>query len=158
MRNGAYGLNVSVNRHASTSNIVLIFFSQLPGVVLHELAHLVVGIIFRANPRGFSLIPKRNSLNNSWTLGSVTFGRVTAFNAVPIALAPLGLLPFSYLIYRNWFIWLVPTFSNVLLLYATLFLLIYNSLPSYQDIRVACNWGSVLLYGSIAGAVVWYFS
>jgi len=145
-----------LNRYARTSNIVVIFFSQLPGVVLHELTHLAAGIMFRANPRGFSLIPKRNHLDSSWTLGSVTFDRVTAFNAVPIALAPLGLIPFSYFIYRSWFIWLAPTFSNVLMLYATVFLLIYNSIPSYQDIRVACNWGSILLYGGIAGAVMWY--
>jgi hypothetical protein len=146
-----------LNRIAGSSNILVVWITRLPGVFLHELAHLLTGFLFRAEPSGFSLIPRRRG-NGRWTLGSVTFRRVTAFNAVPIALAPMGLLPGAYYVYRYWFHWLPVTLANTLLLYTALFLLACNALPSRQDVRVACNWKSVLLYGSVSGVAgyVWF--
>ncbi len=143
-----------LNKSARNSNIIVVCITQLPGVTLHELAHFLIGILFRADPTSFNLIPERRS-DGRWTLGSVAFRRVTGFNAVPIAFAPLSLIPLAYFSYRYWFSWLPLTFTNTLLLYATLFLLIYNALPSRQDVRVACNWRSVLLYGSVGG-LIWY--
>ena len=145
-----------LGRSAGSANILLVCLARLPGVVLHELAHLLTGILLRAEPAGFSLIPQRRG-NGRWTLGSVTFRRVTAFNAVPIAFAPLGLVPLAYYVYLSWFDWLPVTLSNTLLLYAAVFLPVCNALPSRQDARVACNWKSVLLYGSVsvAAGYVW---
>lgn len=143
-----------LNRTARASGILLVFITRLPGVVLHELAHLLAGILLRAEPGSFNLIPERRC-DGRWTLGSVAFRRVNAFNAVPIAFAPLGLLPLAYCVYRYWFTWLPVTLANVLLLYAALFLLVCNALPSRQDVRVACNWKSVLLYGSVSGLVLY---
>lgn len=143
-----------LNRIARSANICVVCITRLPGVVLHELAHLLTGILFRADPASFNLIPQRRS-DGRWTLGSVAFRRVTAFNAVPIAFAPLGLLPLAYYGYRHWFNWLPATLANTLFLYAALFLLAYNALPSRQDVRVACNWKSILLYGSV-GVVIGY--
>jgi hypothetical protein len=140
------------DKSVRTSNIIVICITQLPGVVLHELAHLLTGILFQADPCNFNLIPERRC-DGRWALGSVAFRRVTAFNAVPIALAPLGLVPIAYYIYRHWFNWLPLTLANTLLLYATVFLLIYNAPPSRQDVRVACNWKCILLYGSVSGVV-----
>lgn len=143
-----------LNRIARSSNIIVVCITQLPGVALHELAHLLTGILFRAEPDSFNLLPKR-CYDGRWTLGSVVFRRVTAFNAVPIAFAPLGLIPFAYYIYRFWYRWLTVSFANTLLLYTALFLLVYNALPSMQDLRVACNWKSVLLYGGLGGAAAY---
>jgi hypothetical protein len=146
-----------LNRSTRSANILVVCIIRLPGVVLHELAHLLTGILLRAQPAGFSLIPQRRG-DGRWTLGSVAFRRVTAFNAVPIAFAPLGLVPLAYYAYRCWFDWLPVTFANTLFLYAAVFLLVCNALPSRQDLRVACNWKSVLLYGSISGVAgyVWF--
>jgi len=141
-----------LNRSARSSNILVVCITQLPGVVLHELAHLLTGILLRAEPGSFSLIPERRG-DGRWTLGSVAFRRVTAFNAVPIAFAPIGLVPLAYYVYRYWFNWLPVTLANTLFLYSAVFLLLYNALPSRQDVRVACNWKSVLLYGSVSGVV-----
>ncbi len=143
-----------LNRSARSAHILVVCLTRLPGVFLHELAHLLTGLLLRAEPAGFSLIPQRRG-DNSWTLGSVVFRRVTALNAVPIAFAPLGLLPLAYYLYRCWFDWLPMTLPNTLLLYTVVFLLVCNSLPSGQDVRVACNWKSLLLYGSVCGAA-WY--
>jgi len=144
-------------RSAGSANILVVCLTRLPGVVLHELAHLLTGILLRAQPAGFSLIPQRRG-NGRWTLGSVAFRRVTAFNAVPIAFAPLGLVPLAYYLYRHWFGWLPVTLENTLFFYIAVFLLVCNALPSRQDVRIACNWKSVLLYGSVSGAAgyVWF--
>jgi hypothetical protein len=141
-------------RMARSGGIVAIALVRLPGVILHELAHLLAGTLLRAGPAGFSLVPRHRG-NGRWTLGSVSFRRVTAVNAVPVALAPLGLLPLALLLGRHWFAWFPPTLTTTLLLYATACLLAGNALPSRQDLRVAANWRSLLLYGSLGGAV-WY--
>jgi hypothetical protein len=125
---------------------------RLPGVFLHELAHLLAGVLLGAEPHGFSLIPGRNRRGSGWILGSVTFGRITAFNAVPVALAPLGLLPLAYGVWRCWFGWFPATLPGTMYLYAVLFVIVTNALPSRQDLRVACRWRSLLLYGVIAAA------
>jgi hypothetical protein len=88
----------------------------------------------------------------------VAFRRVTAINAVPISLAPLGLIPLALCLWQFWFDWFSFTLADTLLLYITVFLLVGNALPSRQDIRVACNWKSLLLYGSTGGLLgyVWF--
>lgn len=142
-----------VHRLARGAGIVAVCLVRLPGVVLHELAHLAVGILLRAGPSGFSLVPRRRG--SGWALGSVSFRRVTAVNAVPIAFAPLGLIPLAWLLWRHWFAWLPATLANTLVLYAAVCLLVGNALPSRQDLRVAANWRSLLLYGSV-GVGSWY--
>lgn len=127
---------------------------NLTGVILHETAHLLVGLLLRAEPTGFSVIPRREG--NRWRLGSVSFRRVNSLNAVPVALAPLGLVAVAYWFSLNWFRWYAPTFPLTLALYAVVFILTYNALPSSQDLRVACRWTSVLLYTSVAAAFAWY--
>jgi len=141
-----------INRRSRSAHITVVCLTRLPGVILHELAHFLVGTLLQAEPTRFNLIPERR-YDGRWTLGSVAFRRVTAFNAVPIAFAPLGLLPIAYWLYRSWFNWLSTSLSHALFLYATLFLLVANALPSRQDVRVAGNWKSILLYGSVSGFI-----
>lgn len=142
-------------RQSRAAPILVICLTRLPGVILHELAHLLAGILFRAQPESFNLMPQRRG-DGRWTLGSVVFRRVTALNAVPIALAPLALVPLACLLYFFWFDWLAVSLVNTLLLYVVMYLLTANALPSSQDLRVAANWRSLLLYGGL-GALLWYF-
>jgi hypothetical protein len=93
-----------VNRRTQSSGILLLALWNLAGVILHELAHLVIGILLRARPTNISLIPRRRG--NSWQLGSVSFTRMTAFNTVPISLAPLLLAGLAWLVAYNWYQWL----------------------------------------------------
>lgn len=134
----------AVNRWASSSGIAILALWNLAGVILHELSHLVAGILFRARPTGISLLPRRNG--DHWQLGAVRFSRVTALNAVPIALAPLALAGIAYLVAQSWFSWAASSWGSTLGLYAVVFVLLYNALPSRQDLRVAANWRSILLY------------
>jgi hypothetical protein len=146
-----------LNQSARSANIIIVCITQLPGVVLHELAHFLMGVLLRADPSSFNIIPQRR-FDGRWTLGSVAFSRVTAFNAVPIAFAPLGLGPLAFYVYQSWFDWLPLTLVNTLFLYATIFLLIYNALPSRQDFMIAFNWKSILLYGSVGGVVGYFWN
>jgi hypothetical protein len=143
-----FALLVVISRRAQGSGKLLVALWNLTGVLLHELSHLTVGILLRAKPTGFSLIPRR--VGNHWQLGSVSFSHINAFNAVPIAVAPLLLLGIAYLAAMNWSFWFAPSFASTLGLYGTIFVLSYNALPSRQDLRVACNWRSLLLYAPIA--------
>ena len=147
-----------IRRWASRTNIIMVFLSGWPGVVLHELCHLIIGLLFNARPSRLSLIPERNDREGSWTLGSVEFRRITALNAVPIALAPLLLVVFAYCLFRYWrYFFPLQSMLNTLGLYGVMFVLVYNSVPSRQDIRVACNWRSLLLYGAICFALLLAF-
>lgn len=145
---------VFIRRWVASRHIILVCLFCLPGVVLHELCHLAAGILFRAAPTGFNLIPERSA--DGWTLGSVEFGRVTAFNAVPIAFAPLALLFLAYETFLHWRVFFpYPTLLSTLGLYATVFVLAYESLPSIQDLRVATNWRSMALYAPLITGLLW---
>jgi hypothetical protein len=60
----------------------------LPATFLHELAHLVLGLMLGAKPSSFSLWPKRVGVA-AWRLGAVGFIGLTRWNSGAIALAPL---------------------------------------------------------------------
>jgi hypothetical protein len=138
------------NSRSRSAGILVIALWNLPGVILHEFAHLLVGFIFCAGPRNISFIPRR--AGNGWRLGCAGFSRINAFNAVPVALAPLGLTLIAWLLARNWFHWFRPSLCSTLTFYLTLFILLYSSLPSRRDIMVACNLKSVILYTLLLAA------
>ena len=140
-------------RRSRSSGIFVITLWNLPGVFLHESAHLLTGVIFCAGPTNISLLPRRTG--NGWRLGSAGFSRINAVNAVPVALAPLGLALIALLLARYWYHWVRPSLGSTLALYFALFILLYNALPSRQDLRVACNLKSVMLYTLVPAAVFW---
>jgi len=144
-------LLAALHRRSRRSGIFVLALWNLAGVILHELAHLLVGGVLGGEPTGISLIPRREGAR--WRLGSVTFARITAVNAVPVALAPLGLAGVAWLVAKHWFAWFRPSLPATLALYAACFVLLYNALPSRQDLRIAMNWRSLLLYASLAALV-----
>jgi len=108
------------------------FLYILPGTILHELSHFVVGLLFLANPNFFSLVPKKEG--DSWTLGSVSFSNTKFFNAIPVALAPILLIFFAFITYKNS---LTLSIFEQLLSGFLIFQLINSSIPSSQDFNVA---------------------
>jgi len=114
------------------------FLYILPGTIFHELSHFIFGMLFFASPVNFSLIPKKNE--NGWTLGSVSFKNINFFNAVPISMAPLILVPLSYSLYQD----------NNLLIAFIIYECLFSSIPSSQDINVAkSNIAGIILYIAI---------
>ena len=63
-----------------------------PGTFAHEMAHLLVGILFRAKPVGVSLWPRRILGTNHFILGHVAFANLNWWKKLPVATAPLLLL------------------------------------------------------------------
>jgi len=60
----------------------------LPGTLVHELLHLVVGAVLNARPVSLSLWPRQVG-GGQWIVGSVGFSNVRWYNAVFVGLAPL---------------------------------------------------------------------
>lgn len=137
-----------IDRKSRRGGIVIIFLWNLIGVFLHELAHFLVGTVLFAKPSGISLIPRRQ--DGGVRLGSVSFRGLNAFNSLPVGLAPLGLIVVAYHVFQNWSRWFAPTLLSTLGIYVTSFVLIYNALPSRQDLKIALGWKSILLYGAVA--------
>ena len=126
----------------------------LPGTVLHELAHLIVAAVTGGRPVGFSIIPHRD--RGGWLLGSVTISRPGPISALPSALAPLALNAVAYYLYRGWGGWFPMDLPHTLAMYAAVYLFAYSSIPSGQDLRVACSSpAGVLLYSCLGGGA-WF--
>lgn len=109
---------------------------MLPGVLLHELSHFLVGLILWAKPVKFSIIP--NKANNS--AGEVHFKNIRFFNAFPIAIAPIfGGVAGVFGVYEYYF-----SIENELLYKFGYFYLmtvfIQSALPSKQDFKVAFSY------------------
>lgn len=109
----------------------------LPGTFCHELCHLCVGTPLRGRPQRFTVLPKREG--QGYVMGSVAFTNVRWYNAFFLGMAPLLLLPLAY----GLLVWRLqghPTLNGreafILYLIANL---IYASLPSWQDCRIAAR-------------------
>lgn len=138
-------LILSALRRASYTGMIAIALINIPGTVLHECAHFVVGFILNARPTSFSLFPHKQG--DVYVTGSVGFRNLHFYNALPSAMAPLLLLWFGY-----WFNWYF--FSRIHLTIWTYFgyillqcIIIENALPSSTDFKVALKYPlGVLLY------------
>ena len=124
----------------------------LPGTFAHELSHLVVGLLLRAEPHGLSVWPR--PYGHTWVLGAVSFRHIGLLNGAWVALAPLLLLPVAWLslihvllplwVVGQWGWWLLAGYLTATALFA--------ALPSIQDIRLGGR--SLLLYLAL-GALLW---
>lgn len=121
---------------------------SLPGTLMHEALHGLVGWLLFAKPRSFSIVPKRQG--NTWILGSVGFGNLNIWNAAPVAFAPLLMLGIGWLLYEHW---MLPTFlkANYLIWVASGYAVacsLFSCLPSSTDMKAGTVSG--LMYGGIA--------
>ena len=69
---------------------------NIPGTILHEMMHYIVGLVLNARPCNFTIFP-RKSPDGYYVMGSVGFRNVTFYNAVPSAMAPLLLLVIGFI-------------------------------------------------------------
>lgn len=129
----------------------LFSLAVLPGTLAHELCHLALGLVLGGRPAGFNLLPRRNE--RGWELGSVSFNRITWYNAFFIGLAPLLLLPAAYALAR-WRLGGALAFGwpEILAVYL-IANLVYAALPSWQDCRIAAR--SPIGWLLLAGGLWW---
>lgn len=105
----------------------------LPSTLAHEFSHFVVALLLGGRPSGMQLWPTRQG--NHYALGHVTVRNSTWFNLGPISLAPLLLIPLAWYLLR--FVPAKPSWWEVLLWGGLLGSLLYGSLPSGADWKLA---------------------
>lgn len=124
------------------------FLLHLSGTICHEAAHFVAGLLTGAQPRSFSVIPRRTG--NSWQLGVVMLGNVRWYNAAPAALAPLFIIviPVAVALWRTQTgLHFVAWDIAVAFLLAPQFL---SFLPSMEDWKIAVySWPYLLIGGGL---------
>ena len=119
---------------------------NIPGTILHETAHFIVGLL---------LFPKKSG--DTYTMGSVGFRNIAFYNAFPSAMAPLALLWAAFW-FNNWYLTNAKiTIWNYLVFILLETVIIENAVPSSTDFRVAFSRPlGILLYGFLLAAlIVW---
>lgn len=117
---------------AQRLGIIVYAIFALPGTVMHEAAHFIVGLLFRARPTFPSLIPEK--IEGGWKLGSVNF-IPTFINVIPVSLAPMTLLP-GAIVYAAYV--MHPAHGAYYVLHAWVTgTVLKASTPSSQDWKVA---------------------
>lgn len=126
---------------------------NVPGTILHEMMHYVVGLFLNARPCNFTIFPKRD-VDGNYVMGSVGFRNVTFYNAIPASMAPLLLLFIGFYINRYLLPLMPPSFINYVLYVLLQTIIIENAMPSRADFQVAgMYFVGVVMYGFIAIAL-----
>lgn len=122
-------------KSATYKSMFLCALINMPGTILHETMHFIVGLLLNAKPCNFTLFPRRNE--NGYVMGSVGFTNITFYNAIPASMAPLMLLPMGFYLNRYFLPNMAPTFTNYVLYVLLQTIIIENALPSSADFKVA---------------------
>jgi len=116
------------------------FFSlvSLPGTVVHESLHFLVGTLALAKPVKVSLIPKFHR-DGSATLGYVMFSNIRWYNALWVGFAPLLALPaaMTLVYYRS--LQIPPLSIQELAWGYVAASLAYSCLPSRADVGIVLS-------------------
>ena len=144
-------------KRAAYKSMWLAVLINLPGTVLHECAHFVVGILLNAKPVSFSLFPKK--VDDHYVTGQVGFSNLKFYNALPVSMAPLLLLFAAYFVNKHMFDLVPLNFATYLIHIFLLTILIENAIPSrmdfYQGFRRVLG---LILYGAIFMVMVVAYS
>lgn len=140
--------------HQARRSFWLVSLLALPGTFCHEVCHWVVGQVMNGQPVRFSVIPRREG--RGYVLGSVHFANLRWYNAFFIGMAPLLMLPLAY----GLFLWRLgarpvlgwPEAAMVYLLAN----LVFGSVPSWQDVRIAAR--SPIGWLLLAAGLAWVAS
>lgn len=141
--------------HAAYRSLWLSALVNIPGTVLHELMHFLVGGFLNARPCNFTIVPRRDPLTGTYVMGSVGFRNIAFYNAIPAALAPLLLLPLGFYINRYVLPLLPMNLTNYIFYVLLQTIIVENALPSRADLRIAgMFWHGILLYAVLAVALL----
>lgn len=124
----------------------------LPGTFVHELLHLLVGLLLNGKPVHVSLWPRKAG-PGQWVLGSVGFANLRWYNAVFIGLAPLLAVAAAMLLAPAPGGWLPG--ADDFRYWALAAPVLAMSLPSATDLKQAMkSWPIVCL---VMALPAWYF-
>lgn len=140
-------------KNATYKSMMLCALINMPGTILHETMHFLVGLVLNAKPCNFTLFPRRNE--NGYVMGSVGFTNITFYNAIPASMAPLLLLPIGFYLNRYFLPNMEPTFTNYVLYVLLQTIIIENALPSSADFKVAKMYFlGIVMYAAIGAGLI----
>lgn len=141
-------------KYATYNSLWMSSLVNIPGTLLHELMHFLVGGFLNAQPCNFTLLPRR-SPEGDYVMGSVGFRNITFYNAVPAALAPLLLLPIGFYFNRYFLPQMNPTLLNYIMYVLLQTIIVENAIPSRTDFNVAGqHFAGVVLYLVLGSAIL----
>ena len=136
-------------KESSKQNILSVWLIYLIGTFFHELMHLVVSLFTFGKPSWFSILPSKTINNNGqitgYTLGYVRSKNIRWFNVALISLAPLLLIPLSYLIYTDFFNYIDRNLYSYIIYIFVIISLLFSSIPSSVDFRNIFNGFTTIL-------------
>lgn len=147
-------LSLSFLIRLSANSMLFVWIIKFPGMVFHEIAHLLFGLITFAQPTKVTLLPKKLE-DGTIVLGSVSFLKINNFNAFLISMAPFILMVIAYFIFKEQeimkFIYNLINIEEywvkrILKLYI-LTILLSSSIPSTTDFKV--------MYSKYIGSILW---
>ena len=141
-------------KNATYNSMFLCALINLPGTVLHETMHFIVGLLLNAKPCNFTILPRRGE--KGYVMGSVGFTNITFYNALPSSMAPLMLLPIGFYLNRYFLPNMEPTITNYILYVLLQTIIIENAMPSAADFKIARMhfFGIVMYIGLVVGLVL----
>lgn len=122
-------------KNATYKSMLMCALINMPGTILHETMHFLVGLVLNAKPCNFTIFPRRGE--NGYVMGSVGFTNITFYNAIPSSMAPLLLLPMGFYLNRYFLPNMDPTLINYVLYVLLQTIIIENAMPSSADFKVA---------------------
>ena len=138
-------------KYATYDSLWISALVNIPGTLLHEMMHFLVGGFLNAQPCNFTILPKRN-MAGDYVMGSVGFRNITFYNAVPAALAPLLLLPIGFYLNRYFLPFMQPTLFNYILYVLLQTIIVENAIPSRTDFSVAGKFFTGIVLYIVLGA------
>ena len=119
----------------SCKHIISLGLLSFVGVLMHELMHLLVGLMLFAKPININLLPRRSA--QGWILGSVSFTNLTIFNAAFVSMAPLLLVPLAVYIVNQVMLPLVAMqqYGGLILAGYGAAVMLFNAWPSTTDFK-----------------------
>lgn len=122
----------------------LVMSAYFLSVFFHEMAHYLISFLMGGKPISMTIIPVKKEINENgviyhrWELGNVVSKDINFFNAFPIGIAPLFLLIIAYYVFIAYFDFFDrESGPQILFFYFLLYVLISNSLPSREDLKIA---------------------
>lgn len=141
-------------KNATYRSMFMSALINIPGTLLHELMHFLVGLLFNAKPCNFTIIPRR-SAEGHYVMGSVGFTNITFYNAIPASMAPMLLLPIGFYANRYILPLMEPTFVNYVMYVLLQTIIIENAMPSSADFKVAkMHFFGVVMYSILVVALL----
>lgn len=135
------------------SNIYVYAFFHFIGTFIHEVLHFLVSLLLYGKPSKFSILPKKE--DGGLILGSVAHSNLSWYNRLPIGLAPLLVWIPLFFVDMYYFSYFERNIYSMLGYSFLICVLIINSFPSSEDLRVAFGCVTGLIAYLILGTIIY---